>query len=329
MAQISAPTRVTSIDVARRAGVSQSTVSLVLSGKGRGRISARTEEAVRAAAVELGYRPNLAARTLRTGVARTVGLVVPDITNPFFGRMMRGAQRAAQQAGYTVVLVDAGGNRAWEAESLQALLSGPSDGLLLFEVALPPGAAEKAIGIEMAPGELPVVRLDVETGIDAAITHLLELGHRRIGHVASAFVAPTFDLRAARLAARLAEAGLEPAPRVESLFSFEEAREASAPLLETGVTAVLCDDDILAGGFYLAARDAGAAIPGDVSVIGFDDLDFARVLAPPLTTIAADAEELGAVAFRALASDLAGKPPPAEQVLPTRLEIRESTAPPR
>src|SRR5205085_1745916 len=222
----------------------QSTVSLVLSGKGRGRISARTEAAVRAAAAELGYRPNVAARMLRTGVARTVGLVVPDITNPFFGRMMRGAQRAAQQAGYTVVLVDAGGNRAWEAESLQALLAGPADGLLLFEVTLPAGVAERAIGIEMAPGELP-------------------------------------------------------------------------------------DDDILAGGFYLAARERGVAIPGGVSVIGFDDLDFARVLAPPLTTVACDAEGLGAAAFRALASDLAGDPPPAEQTLPVRLEVREPTAPPR
>jgi DNA-binding LacI/PurR family transcriptional regulator len=262
-------------------------------------------------------------------VARTVGLVVPDITNPFFGRMMRGAQRAAQQAGYTVVLVDAGGNRAWEAESIQALLAGPSDGLLLFEVALPPGAAERAIGIEMRPGDIPVVRLDVGAGIDAAVSHLLDLGHRRIGHVASAFVAPTFDLRAASLASRLAEAGLEIAGRVESLFSFEQACAASRPLLDTGVTAVVCDDDILAGGFYLAAREAGAAIPGDISVIGFDDLDFARVLAPPLTTVAADAEGLGAAAFRALASDLAGEAPPAEQLLPVRLEVRESTAPPR
>ena len=329
MPQISSHARVTSIDVARRAGCSQSTVSLVLSGKGRGRISAATEEAVRTAAAELGYRPNVAARTLRTGVARTVGLVVPDITNPFFGRMMRGAQRAAQQAGYTVVLVDAGGNRAWEAASVQALLAGPADGLLLFEVALPPGVTERAIGIEMAPGELPVVRLDVDAGIDAAMDHLLGLGHRRIGHVASAFVAPTFDLRASALASRLAEAGLEVAGRVESLFSFEQAHAASRPLLDAGVTAVVCDDDILAGGFYLAAREAGAAIPGDVSVIGFDDLDFARVLAPPLTTVAADAEGLGAAAFRALASDLAGEPPPAEQLLPVRLEVRESTAPPR
>src|SRR6188472_3115609 len=158
---ISARARVTSVDVARRAGVSQSTVSLVLSGKARGRISAPTEEAVRAAATELGYRPNVAARALRTGVARSVALVVPDITNPFFGRVLRGAQRAAQGAGYTVVLVDIGNDRAWEATSLQALLAGPADGLLLFEVELPPGATEHAIQIEMRPGKLPVVRLDV------------------------------------------------------------------------------------------------------------------------------------------------------------------------
>src|ERR1700754_2016995 len=203
MAQISAPPRVTSVDVARRAGVSQSTVSLVLSGKAAGRISARTEEAVKAAAKELGYRPNVAARALRTGVARSVALVVPDITNPFFGRVLRGAQRAAQRAGYTVVLVDIGNDRAWEAASLQALLAGPADGLLLFAAELPPGANEHAIQIEMCPGRLPVVRLDVEAGVDAAVDHLLELGHERIAHVASSFAAPTFDLRAARIAARL------------------------------------------------------------------------------------------------------------------------------
>ncbi len=323
---ITAPTRVTSVDVARRAGVSQSTVSLVLSGKGRGRISARTEETVRAAAAELGYRPNVAARALRTGVARTVALVVPDITNPFFGRVLRGAQRAAQRAGYTVVLVDTGNDRAWEATSMQALLAGPADGLLLFEVDLPPGAVEHAVAIEMCPGGLPVVRLDVEAGVDSAVDHLLELGHVRVGHVASGFLAPTFDLRAARLRARLPV----PPPTVQAQFTFEDAATAAAPLLRSGVvTAVFCDDDILAGGVYLAARSLGLAIPGDLSVIGFDDLDFARVLAPPLTTVAADAEGLGAAAFETLADDLAGGAPPAEQVLPVRLTVRESTAPPR
>jgi DNA-binding LacI/PurR family transcriptional regulator len=325
MPDISAPPRVTSIDVARRAGVSQSTVSLVLSGKARGRISARTEEAVRAAAAELGYRPNVAARALRTGVARSVALVVPDITNPFFGRVLRGAQRAAQNAGYTVVLVDLGNDRAWEAASLQALLAGPADGLLLFEADLPPGATEHAIQIEMRPGGLPVVRLDVEAGVDAALDHLQALGHRRIGHVASNFEAPTFELRRERLLARL---GGTP-PTVYTPFTFEDAAAAAGPLLEQDVTAVFCDDDILAGGVYLAARERGIAIPDDLSVVGFDDLDFARVLAPPLTTVAADAEGLGAAAFEALARDLVGDPPPAERVLPVALTVRESTAPPR
>jgi DNA-binding LacI/PurR family transcriptional regulator len=325
MPRISAPPRVTSVDVARKAGVSQSTVSLVLSGKARGRISARTEEAVRAAASELGYRPNVAARALRTGVARSVALVVPDITNPFFGRVLRGAQRAAQRAGYTVVLVDIGPEREWEAASLQALLAGPADGLLLFEADLPPGTTEHAIQIEMCPRGLPVVRLDVEAGTEAAMDHLLELGHRRIGHVASAFEAPTFDLRREAIVRRL---DAEP-PTVRTLFTFEEAYKAALPLLEHDITAVICDDDILAGGVYLAARERGISIPDDLSVVGFDDLDFARVLAPPLTTVAADAEALGAAAFEALARDLAGDRPPSEQVLPVALCVRESTAPPR
>ena len=297
----------------------------MLSGKARGRISARTEETVRAAAAELGYRPNVAARALRTGVARSVALVVPDITNPFFGRVLRGAQRAAQGAGYTVVLVDIGNDRAWEAASLQALLAGPADGLLLFEVDLPPGTSEHAIQIEMCPRGLPVVRLDVEAGVDAAMDHLLGLGHEKIGHLASSFDAPTFDLRRDRIRERLGRAP----PTVKTAFTFDDAAHAADTLLEEDVTAVFCDDDILAGGVYLAARKHGIEIPRDLSVVGFDDLDFARVLAPPLTTVAADAEGLGAAAFEALARDLAGDRPPDEQVLPVKLRVRESTAAPR
>jgi DNA-binding LacI/PurR family transcriptional regulator len=298
----------------------------VLSGKAAGRISARTGEAVRAAAQELGYRPNVAARALRTGVARSVALVVPDITNPFFGRVLRGAQRAAQGAGYTVVLVDVGNDRAWEEASLRALLAGPADGLLLFEVDLPPGATEHAIAIEMTPGKLPVVRLDVEAGVDCALEHLLGLGHRRIAHVASSFDAPTFELRRERILHHL---GAEP-PSVRAPFTFDGAAAAAGPLLDAGgFTAVFCDDDILAGGVYLAARERGISIPRDLSVIGFDDLDFARVLAPPLTTVVVDAEALGAAAFEALGRELAGETVAAERVIPVALTVRESTAPPR
>jgi DNA-binding LacI/PurR family transcriptional regulator len=143
--------------------------------------------------------------------------------------------------------------------------------------------------------------------------------------VASGFSAPTFDLRRERIEARFGP----DVPTTHSAFTFEEAARAAAPLLEQDITAVICDDDILAGGVYLAARERGIRIPDELSVVGFDDLDFARVLAPPLTTIACDAEGLGAAALRALAADLAGDPPPPEQILPVRLEVRESTAPPR
>jgi DNA-binding LacI/PurR family transcriptional regulator len=164
------------------------------------------------------------------------------------------------------------------------------------------------------------------SGVDVALDHLLELGHERIGHVASAVDAPTFALRSERMGARL---GARP-PTAHAMFTFEEAAQAAGPLLDAGeVTAVFCDDDILAGGVYLAARERGIQIPRDLSVIGFDDLDFARVLAPPLTTVAADAEGLGAAAFEALAQDLAGEAPVAEQVLPVRLTVRASTAAPR
>src|ERR671914_1302506 len=135
----STPQRVTSVDVARHAGVSQSTVSLVFSGKGSGRVSEATQERVRRSAQELGYRPNVAAQALRLGASRAVALLVPDITNPFFSRVLRGAQRAAQEAGYTVVLVDTANDRRWQAQSFEAPRAGPVDGYLLFEV-MPPEA---------------------------------------------------------------------------------------------------------------------------------------------------------------------------------------------
>ena len=132
--------RPTSIDVARCAGVSQSTVSLVLSGKARGRVSDATAERVRECARELGYRPNVAAQALRLGASRAVALLVPDMTNPFFSRVLRGAQRAAAKAGYIVILVDTQNDRHWESQSFEALRAGPVDGYLLFEVTAPGGA---------------------------------------------------------------------------------------------------------------------------------------------------------------------------------------------
>jgi DNA-binding LacI/PurR family transcriptional regulator len=323
--------RVTSVDVARRAGVSQSTVSLVFSGKGRGRVSEATQERVRRCARELGYRPNVAAQALRLGSSRAVALLVPDVTNPFFSRVLRGAQRAAQVSGYTVALVDTANDRRWEEQSFEALRAGPVDGYLLFEVSPPEGLGPDAVLIESeAPGR-PSVRFDAEGGAAAAFEHFVEQGHRRIGHLAAAFDAPTFHLREAARRRVLAEAGLDPdaQPRVLTPIGIDDARDAAGALLDEQPTAVFCDDDVIAAGLYLAARERGLGIPGDLSVIGFDDMDFARVLAPPLTTVALDAEQLGATAFELLEARMAGRRTRRRLVLPAELRVRGSTAPPQ
>ena len=328
-----ANTRVTSVDVAQRAGVSQSTVSLVFSGKGRGRVSVGTQEKVRRVARELGYRPNVAAQALRLGSSRAVALLVPDVTNPFFARVLRGAQRAAQQAGYTVALVDTGNDRRWEEQSFEALRAGPVDGYLLFEVMPPEGLAahEQVVLIESRAPRRSSVRFDSEGGAAAAFEHLLELGHRRIGHLAADFDAPTFHLREDARRRVLSGAGLDPdaLPRALTEITIDGARDAAGPLLDEEPTAVFCDDDIVAAGLYLAARERGLRIPRDVSVVGFDDMDFARVLDPALTTVALDAELLGATAFGLLEERMGGGRRRRPIVLPAELVIRGSTGPPR
>ena len=319
------------MDVARHAGVSQSTVSLVLSGKSAGRVSARTEAAVRAAAEELGYRPNVAARALRTGTARTVGLVVTDVTHPFFGPVLRGAQVAAWRAGYAVALVDVANDPDRERDSFEALRAGPVDGFLFFTVEPPAGTGEHVVAIEVSPPGMPFVRFDTERGTELAIEHLLSLGHERFGHLSSALEAETFRLRRETVAAVLERAGLPPAAETRAQFTFDDAAAGAHELLAAAdrPTAIYADDDLLAGGVYLAARELGLRIPDDVSVVGFDDLPFARVFEPPLTTIGIDAEMLGSMAFDVLEESMAGgDEPPASRVLPVELIIRGSTGPP-
>jgi DNA-binding LacI/PurR family transcriptional regulator len=324
--------RVTSVDVARHAGVSQSTVSLVFSGKGRGRVSEATQERVRRSARELGYRPNVAAQALRLGTSRAVALLVPDVTNPFFSRVLRGAQRAAQAAGYTVALVDTANDRRWEAQSFEALRAGPVDGYLLFEVSAPEalGKDTPVVLMETEARGRPWVRFDAEGGAAAAFEHLLALGHRRIAHLAAAFDAPTFHLREAARRRVLGDAGIDPdqQPRALTPIDIGAAQATAGQILDQQPTAVMCDDDIIAAGLYLAARDRGLRLPDDLSVIGFDDMDFARVLEPSLTTVSLDAELLGASAFELLEAQMSGRRSRKRIVLPAELLVRDSTAEP-
>jgi DNA-binding LacI/PurR family transcriptional regulator len=269
---------------------------------------------------------------LRLGASRAVALLVPDITNPFFSRVLRGAQRAAQAGGYTVALVDTANDRRWEAQSFEALRAGPVDGYLLFEVSRPEalGPDQHVVLMETEGSRGPSVRFDAEGGAADAFGHLLELGHRRIGHLAAAFDAPTFHLREKARRRVLGEAGLDPGalPRAITEIGIDDARDAAGPLLAERPTAVFCDDDVIAAGLYLAAREGGLRIPSDLSVIGFDDMDFARVLDPPLTTVALDGEQLGASAFKLLEARMAGRRTRRRVVLPAELLVRGSTAAP-
>ncbi|MDX6700316.1 MAG: LacI family transcriptional regulator, repressor for deo operon, udp, cdd, tsx, nupC, and nupG [Baekduia sp.] len=325
----------TSVDVAKLAGVSQTTVSLVFSGKAPGRVSETTAEAVRRAARELGYRPNAAARALRSGSAAAVGLVVRDVTHPFFGRTLRGAQQAAWEAGHVVVLIDDNYGNALGGASVEALRDGTIDGFLFF--AADPSPSLTAPGgppivlVETERPRLPFVRLDSAAGADAAMDHLRELGHRRVGYLRSSVGGQTFERRHERWAAHLRALGEDPEQQVVGFSGFDASSSIAAgrALLQDPrrPSAFLCDDDLLAAGLVAAAHELGLDVPGDVAVVGFDDLELARLTNPPLTTVRFDAEALGAAAFELLHARLQGKRP-RNRILPSELIVRASTVAP-
>ncbi|GAA0973171.1 LacI family DNA-binding transcriptional regulator [Streptomyces asiaticus] len=331
--------RATSRDVARAAGVSQATVSLVLGEKWPGRVSERTAETVRAAARDLGYRPNLAARSLRLGRTRTVLLVVPALTTEFFARVYTGAARVAADHGFGVVLYpspEGVGPARDPFDSARASL----DGVIASSMAADALVAVRGGGLPLVmldsdpddAAAAATVNLDIADGARQVAGHLLGLGHRRVAQLAAAVDSWTFRVRARALAEAVdgvpgAELSAEPAE-----LSVEEGRRAAERVLARPgprPTALVCDDDILAAGACKAARRLGLRVPDDISVTGFDDLALATAVEPELTTVRLPAEAVGAAGMRALMTLLDGETPQ-DTVLPVDLIPRGSTAaPPR
>ncbi|HEY9370683.1 LacI family DNA-binding transcriptional regulator [Streptomyces sp.] len=327
-------TRPTSRDVARAAGVSQATVSLVLGDKWRGRVSERTAGLVRDAARDLGYRPNLAARNLRLGHTRTALLVVPALSNEFFARVYTGAATVAARHGFGVVLYpspEGVGPARDPFASARAALDGviassmAADALTAFR-----GTDLPLVMLDSDPadtGPAAQVNLDIADGMRQVTDHLLGLGHRRFVHLASAVPSWTFDVRAAALADALR--GVE-VRTVHAPLDVAGARAASEQAL-TGPgprpTAIVCDDDVLAAGACKAVRRLGLRIPEDVSVTGFDDLALATAVEPELTTVRLPAERIGERGMAALLAVLAGeRPEPGD--IPVTLVHRGSSGPP-
>ncbi len=327
----------TSVDVARRAGVSQSAVSLVFGGKSQGRVGKRTEQAIRRAARELAYTPHTAARSLRSGHSRLVVLAVPDIENPYFAGAFKGAEQEARLHGYAVTLGTVREKEDWQPVILDALWSNSVDGFLLFAM-LPPGGKErrslrgKAVIVDASTRGFPSVGLDVENGMRAAVSHLRELGHRRIAHLAAAVAAETFAVRRKAYREALSAAGLvmQDEHERDTPFSMPAACDIAREMLGSSErpTAIVCDSDVLAAGVYKAARSMGFDIPRDVSVVGFDDGIIARILEPELTTVAIPAAVIGRLALRLLVEVLRGSGVPRRSMVPLDLVIRKSTARP-
>jgi DNA-binding LacI/PurR family transcriptional regulator len=327
----------TSHDVAARAGVSQPTVSLVLSSNPKARVASATRERVLRAAEELGYRPNVVARSLVRRRSYALGVVVPDIANQFFADVVSGAERVAAEEGYALFLCEQRGVPL--DRRLEALRARQVDGVILDAAgasAVPQAAFDglNIVLIDQPSDRWPGVASDAEGAGRMAAEHLLALGHRSI-----AFVGPSADVHGFRMRERgffraLAAAGVAlPSAWLRRVpATLDGGQQAMRALLaqRERPTATFCANDLLALGAHKACTQAGVVIPRDMSLVGCDDIAFAQLVTPELTTVAVPARELGARAARLIVREIEGKggPAPKPRPLPVKLVVRGTTAAP-
>lgn len=336
-------TRATIADVARLAGVHAGTVSRALNPKTEGRVNRATVARVRRAAKQLGYTPNSIARGLRTSSSMTVGVVVPDLTNPIFPPMVRGIESALAPRGYSAVIVNTDGSDELERVLVDSLLQRQADGLIFATGhsdhssaadAFQRGVKAVMVNRDARGVPFPAVVGDDAAGIREALDHLAALGHRRVLHLAGPDTFSTGTIRASAFVARCAELGLDGAVASAAAYSVDEGTRLTGEVLQrpgARPTAIVAGNDLLALGAYHALRAHHLRCPEDVSVVGFNDMPFAGDFQPPMTTIRVPHFDLGAEAARLLLDQLEAETTgvtPVRIVLPVHLVVRGSTAPP-
>jgi LacI family transcriptional regulator len=325
------PPMVTVHDVARVAGVSISTVSRALSDPDR--VAPATRQKVRTAADELGYRPNRAASSLRAGRAGAYGLVVPDLANPYFATVAKGAQERARERGYGLFVVDTEENPDLEAEAMHTL--GPqTDGVVLCS----PRAVDRALAaaekrpvvlVNHAVDGVAAVGADHAAGMRRAVEHLRALGHHRIAYVGGPSSSWSDQARRAGLAAAAARHDDVEVVELGAFRPQVEGGQAAADLVvATGATAVITFNDLVAVGLVDRLRARRLRVPDDFSVVGCDDSYVASLVDPPLTTLRVDLRALGRAAVDQLVASAPGSPAPHLPPLDVDLVVRSSTAPP-
>jgi len=325
---------VTVADVARHAGVSTASVSRALSGADG--VSAAVRERVTAAAQALGYRPNTVARSLRTTRTQTIGLIIPDVVNPFFSELAWAAEEAAHQHGYSVILCNANEETERQDGYIDLMLARRVDGLLLTPV-LEESSALRAVarqGVPMvfvdravASMDVPVVRADGHAAISQLVDHLVKLGHERIAVISGPpqTVTGRERLTSFREAMRAHSLDLPEELVRFGNFQADSGRRAAAELLDLDEppTAVFAIDNLMTLGVFQETRKRGLRIGADMAVAGFDDPPWFQLLDPPLTTVSQPVTRMGALAVDMLIEAI-GAESVESHLLDCELVIRES-----
>lgn len=325
---------VTIADVARRAGVSPATVSRVMNGRFAG--EPEVAERVRDAAAALEYAPSPLARSLALGRTHAVAFVVPDLANPAFQSVLAGLSKTAAADGYRALIADSA-ETPGEEPALSAEIRRRTDAIVLCAPRMPEEELA-ALAAQLHPLVLinrrvpglaaPSLAIDYRSGIGALASHLHGLGHRALAYVYG-------PERSASNAER--EKGLEDFARehpdarivrVPAGAGSEDGRAAVPAVIDSGATAALAFNDLVAIGLIGGLRAAGLRVPHDISVTGFDDIPLAQYVDPPLTTASVSHAELGVLAWRRMRALLEGEQPGQDVIFQPRVEIRASSAAP-
>jgi LacI family transcriptional regulator len=328
-------------DIAERAGVSLSTVSLVLSGRRQQSISSEKREQILAIVDDLGYRPNRHARTLATGLTNNLGMVISEISNPFFTEIIRSFEFAATASGFETQIVNTEYDPQRAAFFVRKMIDDRVCGIAIFT-----SQFEQKLVDDIVRNHIPIVQLgprpagpwisritiDFARGVECLLGHLIGLGHSHF----AAIVGPQGILSARMYATNLRRIAKKKGLQLDQVLSCNYRHDGGMQSVNALVqnpnfpTAIFCANDLIALGAISALEQAGKRVPQDVSIVGFDDIVFARLTRPPLTTAAVPREELGALAFQMISKMIGKKRPIGEsRVITPTLVIRGSTTPPR